>query len=87
MQPGPPSSGHKPQVNGQLSAIDEAPKLPSHVKPNPKISSQEKPAIPRSSHAGAGGSSPSTSVEVRAVPLGPDTTKSDKQSTDTSPSS
>mgnify|MGYP003300551593 CR=1 FL=1 len=37
--------------------------------------------MPRSSHAGAGGSSPSISAEVRDVPPGPDTTKEDKQST------
>ena len=55
MQPGPPSSGHKSQDTGQLSAIDSTPKLASHVKPSPKIASQEKPAMPRSSHAGAGG--------------------------------
>ena len=87
MQPGPPSSGHKSQDTGQLSAIDSTPKLASHVKPSPKIASQENPAIPRSSHAGAGGSSPSKSAEVRAVPPGPDTTKLDKQPTETSPSS
>ena len=43
--------------------------------------------MPRSSHAGAGGSSPSISAEVRDVPPGPDTTKEDKQSTVTSPPS